>query len=258
MYERISKIKIKDAVLLKQKKHRDELNVFVAEGEKIAGEVLQSDLKIKAVIGTNEWLRKNNSLLKQAQYNVFEVNDDELIRISNLKTPNKVLVVIEIPEENNGIVCFKNKLSIVLDDIQDPGNLGTIIRLADWFGIENVICSEKSADVYNPKVIQASMGAFLRVKVHYKDLAVFFNEVDTSLPVYGAYLEGNNIYNEKLHNSGLLVMGNESKGISKTVSQFITNKITIPSFSMNDTQSESLNVSVATAIICSEFRRTGK
>jgi TrmH family RNA methyltransferase len=258
MFDRISKARLKELALLKQKKSRGEQVVFVAEGEKIVGEVLGSDLKVKTILGTKEWLLANKKKLQLSNFEVFEVYDEELARVSNLKTPNKVLVVAEIPEQKFNVHELKNKLTLVLDDIQDPGNLGTIIRLADWFGIENIICSENTVDVYNPKVIQSTMGAFLRVKLKYINLNVFFKEIDNSIPIYGAFLEGKDIYKEQLTSSGIIVMGNESKGISTEIGQFISNKITIPSFSKNDAKTESLNVSVATAIICSEFRREGK
>jgi TrmH family RNA methyltransferase len=189
----------------------------------------------------------------------IEVKPAELERISSLSTPNEVLAVCRIPEYKLDSKALENKLTLVLDDIRDPGNLGTIIRIADWFGIEDIVCSNESADAFNPKVVQSTMGSIARIKVHYTDLTGFLQpDVNNYKPVYGALLEGKNIYSEKLSSSGLIVIGNESKGISEPIQKLVTHKISIPSFSHfkpGGGEAESLNAAVATAVICSEFRR---
>ena len=171
-----------------------------------------------------------------------------------------MLAVCEIPKYELNLESLKGKLTLVLDDIKDPGNLGTIIRIADWFGIENIVCSPETVDVFNPKVVQATMGSISRIMVHYVPLMEFLEvqSLKFKVPVYGALLEGKNIYNEKLSTEGLIVIGNESKGISEKLLPFITEKISIPTFShykSNGGEAESLNAAIATSIICSEFRR---
>jgi RNA methyltransferase, TrmH family len=256
-FSKISKNKIKQIASLKQKKTRDDENLFIAEGEKIVTELLLSNRYIEIIAATADWLNENQKKLKNSK-EIFELNNEELERVSSLKTPNNVIAVIRKFENKFNINNLHNKLTLVLDHIQDPGNLGTIIRLADWFGIQNIICSENNAELYNPKVIQATMGAFLRVNVYYNDLETFFqnNIKSLQMPVYGAFLNGENIYTTKLSSSGFIIMGNESKGISSKLEKFITQKITIPNFTKNPEKSESLNVSIATAIVCSEFMRS--
>jgi TrmH family RNA methyltransferase len=167
------------------------------------------------------------------------------------------MAVVEIPEVEFGIISLKNKLTMCVDDIQDPGNLGTIIRICDWFGIENLICSNNSADLYNPKVIQASMGAFLRVKVFYQNLEEFIPEYSkiTSHPSIGTFLEGEDIYKTDLPKSALVVLGNEGKGISAEVEKLLDSKVFIPPYLQTQKHAESLNISTAAAVVCSEFRR---
>jgi RNA methyltransferase, TrmH family len=254
----LSKNQIKFVNSLKQKKYREEHDLFIAEGAKIVPELLNSDIKVKQVFATSEFLRKHkiNDPIER-----FEIKEAELERISTLMTPNEALALCEIPKYELDVDSLKDKLTLVLDDIKDPGNLGTIIRIADWYGIENIICSSTTADVFNPKVVQATMGSIARIKIHYVDLVEFFTEKVQSLklPVYGALLEGENIYSKKLTSKGFIVIGNESKGISEEVQKLITDKISIPSFSHIKENSigeaESLNAAIATAIICSEFRR---
>ncbi len=250
-----SKNRFKQLATLKQKKIRDNEGLFIAEGEKIVLELLGSKIETISIIGTKEWMASNKKFLSSAR-ELMEASEDELKRVSLMTTPNKVVAFAKIPETIFDINELNKKLTLVLDEIQDPGNLGTIIRIAEWFGIENVICSNNSVDLYNPKVIQATMGAFLRVKVIHLELNDFLRDIKKrfELPVYGAFLNGKNIYSANLAPYGLIVMGNESKGISKSIQQFIDEKITIPSFSLNSARIDSLNVSVATAIICSEFK----
>ena len=251
----LSKNTIKHIQSLSIKKYRTQFAEFIAEGEKIVLELLLSDFHIKSIYATPKWLDKNEKELQKADESIA-INEIELKKISNLSTPYGVLIICKIPKHELNIDLLKNELSIVLDNVQDPGNLGTIIRLADWFGIKNIICSKEIADCYNPKVIQATMGSITRVKMHYVDLATFFNEISTKtkLPVYGALLNGENIYKQKLNDKGIIVMGNESNGISKEIRSFIKQPLFIPSFNSNK-EIDSLNVAMATAIICSEFKR---
>jgi TrmH family RNA methyltransferase len=162
---------------------------------------------------------------------------------------------VKIPDIELSTNLLEGKLSLALDDIQDPGNMGTIIRLADWFGIDFIICSNSTVDVFSPKVVQASMGAISRVKVIYCDLQKTLSEYNKLIPIYGTFMGGSNIYNEKLASKAIIVMGNEGNGISPDVEKLITDKIHIPSFATNRSTVESLNVAMATSIVCSEFRR---
>lgn len=251
----LTKNQIKLIVSLKNKKSRDENRLFVAEGSKIVPEILKSSFTVHSLYGKETWLKENNYLFGGilGEGKVSNISTKELERISQLSSPNEVLALVEIKETKLEFSQLKNSLAIVLDEVKDPGNLGTIIRIADWFGIGQIICSPDSVDFYNPKVIQSTMGSFTRVEVHYMDLKKFFSENQKSikLPVYGAMLGGGNIYKEKLKTKGIILMGNESRGISEGLWPFIDHKLSIPSFG----GAESLNVSVATAIFCSEFRR---
>lgn len=253
----LSKNQIKFLNALKQKKIRDEHHLFVAEGNKIIPELLASAIKVKQVYSISPAIEK---LMIRDDVEYVDVKPADLERISSLTTPNEMLAVCEIPTYHLNIPELKNKLTLVLDTIKDPGNLGTIIRIADWFGIETVVCSNESADAFNPKVVQATMGSIARIKVHYTDLneLLLLNQQELKLPVYGALLEGENIYSKQLPHAAFILIGNESRGISTTLIPHITHKITIPSFShFKSTQgeTESLNAAIATSIICSEFRR---
>jgi TrmH family RNA methyltransferase len=251
----LSKNRIKHLQSLSFKKNRSIHKEFIAEGEKIASELLQSTLHIKAIYASNQWLAKNRQLLHKIT-EIVETSTDELKKISNLSSPNEVLLLCAIPSYELKAEALKTQLSIVLDNVRDPGNLGTIIRLADWFGIENIICSEECADCFNPKVVQATMGSITRIKLHYVDLASFFKNLSklNDIPIYGALLNGKNIYHQKLSKHGIIMMGNESKGISPALIPYITQALQIPSFNLNS-EIDSLNVAMATAIICSEFKR---
>jgi RNA methyltransferase, TrmH family len=253
----LSKNQIKFVNSLKQKKYREEHNLFIAEGAKIVPELLASRIKVKQIFATSDFLRKNKI---DNETERFEIKETELERISTLMTPNEALALCEIPTFELDLETFKDKLTLVLDDIKDPGNLGTIIRIADWFGIENVVCSNETVDTYNPKVVQATMGSIARINVYYVNLTEFFQQQTTNnkQPVLGALLDGENIYSKQLPSSGFIVIGNESRGISEEIQQLITDKISIPSFSnykQNSGEAESLNAAIAAAIICSEFRR---
>lgn len=257
----VSKKEIGFVNALKEKKQRKIEGLFVAEGPKIAGELLDSNYHVHSLYATSEWIKKTKGL---AGKGVVEVTETELQKMSSLSTANEVLVVAKIPDHSLKVDELAEKLALVLDNIQDPGNMGTIIRIADWFGIDTIVCSETSVDVYNPKVIQATMGSIVRVKVYTNNLKTFLSTCKKELQsnVFGALLDGRNIYKETLAQKGLILMGNESKGISDELIEYVTHKITIPSFSNsfskanNLGEAESLNVSVAAAIICSEFRRS--
>lgn len=257
----LSKNQLKFVSSLKQKKFREEHNLFIAEGTKIVTELLQSKIKVKQVFATAGFLSKVK-IDKGIEWS--EVKENELDRLSAQVTANEVLAVCEIPEyilNNNEL---NDKLTLVLDEIKDPGNLGTIIRIADWFGIETIICSKGTVDAFNSKVVQATMGSISRIKLHYLDLIEFFEEFkkdqpdNLKFPIYGALLEGSSIYSQQLSSNGFIVIGNESKGISDNIKPYITDKISIPSFSYTKaggSEAESLNAAIASSIICSEFRR---
>ena len=250
----LSKNKIKLISSLDQKKNRLSVGLFVAEGKKLVSDLLQSDFAVSEVFCTNNIALELSNFKLGQRINILD--KEELSKISFLKTTPEIIALCEIPNPVVNWDEISHNLTLVLDEIQDPGNLGTIIRLADWFGIRNIICSENCADLYNPKVVQATMGAFTRVRIHYVSLTGFLEQAtQLKIPVYGAFLEGENIYQCELTENGLLVMGNEGKGISDKVSELISRKINIPSYPDGVITSESLNVAVATSVICSEFRR---
>ena len=228
---------------LATKQGREEQGAFIAEGEKLVGEIRNSKLRIRKIYQTKP-------LFADAEM----VSEKEMERISQLKTANSVLAVVETPKSKISSVKPDSNLVLALDRVQNPGNLGTIIRLADWFGISDIVCSEDSADCFNPKVVQATMGAILRVRVHYTNLAKWLGE-QRGAKVYGTFLEGENIYSAQLDKSGIIVMGNEGQGISTEVAATVSHKLLIPPYPADRSGSESLNVAVATAVICSEFRR---
>ena len=246
----LSKNQIKFIKSLAQKKHRDESVCFLAEGNKLVADLLPH-FDCDLLFCESSWLATQGDI-NASQIEIANAGDID--KVSLLKNPQQVLAVFRQPQYELNIEELSEKLSLVLDCIQDPGNLGTIIRIADWFGIENIICSSDTADLYNSKTVQATMGALARVKVHYTDLAVFLKEI-SFLPVYGTYLDGTDIYTKKLSNKGFIIMGNEGNGISPEIEQFINEKLYIPNYPDNRDTSESLNVAVATAITCAEFRR---
>ncbi len=251
----LSKNKIKLITSLTRKKFREEENLFFAEGEKIVEDILFSGLSLVTILATKSWIKQSGHLVSP-KAEIIECNDEEMKKVSQLKSVPPVIAVCQLPQHTFSVQNCKDSLTLVLDDIQDPGNMGTIIRLADWFGIETVIASKGSADAFNPKVVQASMGAICRVNVFYLDLPSTLTELkELQIPVYGTFLDGENIYTQNLSKNGLLIMGNEGKGISPEVEKMVENRIHIPSFSIQETGSESLNVAIATSIACSEFKR---
>ncbi len=243
----ISKNQIKYIRQLEQKKFRKRENCFVAEGPKVVGDLMKR-YQPKAIFATRAWL-DGAGIGSQAT----EITDEELRRISFLQNPQQVLALFFIPST---IFYQPSTLSLALDSVQDPGNLGTIIRIADWFGIDTIYCSEDTADAYNPKVVQATMGSLAHVHIIYCDLLQLFDALPPSYPVYGTLLDGDDIYQQPLSQEGIIVMGNEGNGISEAVRQRVTRRLLIPNFHQGES-AESLNVAIATAITCSEFRRRG-
>lgn len=247
----ISKSRIKLINSLSQKKYRDESGLFIAEGTKLVTD-LAAAFRCPYLVATSDWLKQNNSV--QA-HEYEEITDDELSKISNQKSPQGVLAVFEKPAYTINKQELSQSLSLALDEVQDPGNLGTIIRIADWFGIHDIFCSENSADAFGPKTVQATMGALARVRVHTLNLESFLSEQRVQLPVYGTFMNGENIYSKTLTPNGIIVMGNEGNGISTPIEKLVTERLLIPDFPTGQASSESLNVGVATALVCAEFRR---
>jgi RNA methyltransferase, TrmH family len=253
---------IKFITSLKHKKYRRQHRLFIIEGEKMVEELSVSGLSIHSVYATGEWIREHGSvkdLFKEKALPLYEISKQELSRISTLSTPNNVLAVVHIPSREIATGELACSLSLVLDNIQDPGNLGTLVRSADWFGIHNIILSSGSAEVTSPKVVQSTMGSILRVNTYYADLPSFLKLPEISkLPVYGAFTMAPDLYSIPLENRGLIVLGNESHGISAGIEKLVTRRFSIPSFPGHQDSAESLNVAVAGSIIISEFRRREK
>jgi TrmH family RNA methyltransferase len=251
----LSKALLKQITSLELRKYRKESGLFIAEGGKTVTDLIKAGMTAEKIIATQEWLSTNKIPGKQM---IVEATEEELKRASFLRTPQGVIGIFKQPLHEIEHTAPHGRLCLALDNVQDPGNLGTIIRIADWFGIEEIFCSIGSADAYNPKTIQATMGAIARVKVHYVDLPGFIASLGDSTPVYGTFLNGDDIYNNELTSNGLIVMGNEGNGISDKCASLISRRILIPNYPQGRITSESLNVSTATAIICSEFRRRSR
>jgi TrmH family RNA methyltransferase len=254
----LSRNQVKHIHSLKQKKFREIHRQFLAEGSKLILDILESQTRVIAVYATAEWLKQNEQVLLSKKIPFTEISGEEMERITALSSPSPALAIAEIPEGPILPGKIVQDLILVLDDIKDPGNLGTIIRIADWFGIGFIVCSENTVDLYNPKVIQASMGSVARVSVAYGNLPAFLSSLDPAVEIYGTFAEGENIYSTLLDPKGIIVIGNESAGISPEVFSKITCKISIPSYSPaagHESHAESLNASIAAAIVCSEFRR---
>ena len=250
----LSKNQIKSVRSLSLKKNRDEQRLFVAEGEKLVEDLLPF-LACRSLFATSDWAATHAkpSILDYVMVDGL----DEMKKISFLSTPTPVLAVFEQPDLVLNISSLKNELILVLDEVQNPGNLGTILRVADWFGITHVVCSHTSADVFNPKTVQATMGALARVNVHYVDLIDFFTRYQQlELPIYGTFLDGESLYKTKLSGVGAILFGNEGKGISAQIESFVSSRLFIPNYPSDRKTSESLNVAISSAIVCAEFRRT--
>jgi TrmH family RNA methyltransferase len=239
----LSKNQIKLITSLQQKKQRFAHRLFFAEGIKGIQELLESNFELVHLYTTQ------NDFDEVSNDKKVLINEQELKKITALATPNTCLAVFKIPNEKK---ITESGLILALDSIRDPGNLGTILRLCDWFGIQEIICSKETVDIYNPKVIQATMGSLARVNVNYIDLVPFISQ--TNLPVFGTFMDGTNIYKSDLPQEGIIVMGNEANGISSEIEKLIKNRLAIPRFGTLQ-KTESLNVATATAIILSEFRR---
>ena len=240
----VSKNQIKLITSLVQKKYRKQHQLFFAEGTKVIQELLQSNFELEHLYITKPMFSDVSESKKTI------ISDSDLKKITALATANDCLAVFKIPQEKQ---IVNSGLVVALDDIRDPGNLGTIIRLCDWFGISQIVCSEQTVDLYNPKVVQATMGSIARVNITYLDLESYLAEAKTE--IFGTFMDGENLYKRQLPTSGIIVLGNEANGISKIIEEKVTQKIAIPRFG-NLQLTESLNVATATAIVLSEFKRS--
>tara|TARA_R110002050_G_scaffold34196_1_gene86505 strand:- start:18562 stop:19293 length:732 start_codon:yes stop_codon:yes gene_type:complete len=239
----LSKNHIKLITSLQQKKYRQKHNLFIAEGVKVVNELLNSNFEVEQLFITGDFV------ISSKTENSISISEAELKKISQLKTPNKVVGLFKIPERHP---AKDTGLIVALDAINDPGNLGTIIRLCDWFGVQKLICSTTTVDCYNQKVVQASMGSLTRVEIIYTDLVEYLKEIE--LPTFIADMDGENVYKSDLPKEAILVMGNEANGVSDEIKKLVESKISIPRFG-NIQETESLNVATATAILLSEFKR---
>jgi TrmH family RNA methyltransferase len=239
----ISKNQIKLITSLSQKKYRQKHKLFIAEGVKVVGEFLASSFELETLFCLDSFESK------VSDQKIVRISENDLKKISSLKTPNKMLGLFRIPTQKPQ---KNSNLIMALDAVNDPGNLGTIIRLCDWFGVDQIICSNDTVDSFNQKVVQASMGSLTRVSIHYLDLANYLT--NTNLPAFIADMDGVNVYNTQLPKEGILVMGNEANGVCEEIKQLVTTKIAIPRFGAIQ-ETESLNVATASAILLSEFRR---
>jgi TrmH family RNA methyltransferase len=243
----LTKNQIKHIKSLQIKKNRYHLSQFIIEGEKMVEELLSSKMSINRIFGTKKWIDKNSSKLSLTEFNV--VTERELAMISNLTNPNNVLALVNInPSKFN--YNDLNSITLILDEINDPGNLGTIIRLCDWFNVSNIICSKNSVDVFNSKVVQSSMGSLFRVNVFYKDLISFFNDCPYDRPIYGTFLSGINIKDVVIEKDSFIIMGNEANGISRPIELLVDERLTINNISG---KAESLNIASATSILLYQF-----
>ncbi|MCX6291905.1 MAG: RNA methyltransferase [Bacteroidetes bacterium] len=254
----LSKNKISFITSLHQKKFRKLEQLFIAEGEKVVSELLSSGYDVKTIVATASFLEKHHRAIMNSGAEQVEVSEKELGKVSVLTTPNEVLAVAAIPSLIPGEIDYHDTLTLALDDVSDPGNLGTIIRIADWFGILNIVCSNETVECFNAKVVQASMGSLFRVNMLYADLDSFLSGIPANqdVNVYGTALDGKNIYEDELSSHGIIVLGSESKGIRDELKKYFTESLLIPSFHPGKNKTaDSLNVAATAAIVCSEFRR---
>ena len=248
----LSKAKVKFIHSLELKKFRNENNVFVAEGNKLVADMLPA-FACDLLIAKPEWLDQHPRL--QAG-EIIEAEADDIRKASFLKSPQDVLAIFQRPAWQLSDVHPESDLVLALDGVQDPGNLGTIIRLADWFGITHIVCNKDTVDVFSPKTVQATMGALAHVQVHYTDLEAYLSEQSAhNVPLYGTFLDGENLYGKQLTTNGIIIMGNEGNGIRPNIEKLVNEKLYIPNYPEGQETSESLNVAIATAVICAEFRR---
>ena len=253
----LSKAKIQLIRSLEQKKFRAQHGLFVMEGDKAVRELLIASFATEYLMAKPAWLKQLPDSLSAKANQIIEINDKELSQISFMKTPNQVIALARIPEYILDLDELTGCLSLYLNRVQDPGNLGTIIRLADWFGIRHVLCDEGCADPFHPKTVQSTMGSIIRVKTYQTDQS-FFQQLKNKypdFPVFGTFLDGENLFRTPLSSRAVIVMGNESKGISDEAAQYVNRRALIPSYPTDQPTSESLNVATAAAIVCAEFRR---
>ncbi len=246
----ISKNQVKYIRSLALKKYRDQYRCFVAEGPKVVADLMAAD-DPEMLVATADWF---NTVGVSPRPNDIIVNEDELRKVSFLQHPQQVIGIFRIPDEEILYDVCLNELCLALDKVQDPGNLGTIIRIADWFGITTIFCSVDTADAYNPKVVQATMGSIARVRIIYTELCEMLDKLPANIPVYATSLDGDDIYNQDLSQTGLIIMGNEGKGVSSQVMSRVNRRLFIPCY-RHARGIDSLNVAVATAITCAEFKR---
>jgi len=244
----LSKNTLKFIKSLQQKKFRKQEQSFFVEGSKNVTELLSSDFEVTQLLFTSKFAKENSGLVLDFEGEKYEVTQKTLESVGTFQSNDSALAVSKI-KDNKDIEPQSNEWLIALDDVRDPGNLGTIIRIADWYGIKKLLLSNESADFYNPKVLHASMGSFTRLSFYYTDLVDYLAKLN--LPVFGAFLDGEIIYNTEFGEGGIILMGNESNGISKTLEKLVDHKVTIPRFG----QAESLNVAIATSIFCDNVRR---
>jgi TrmH family RNA methyltransferase len=245
---------------LRQKKFREYHNLFMVEGEKMVLELAESNpgsrFQIKELYATAEWIERHAALLQARRMTYYEATPREISRVSNLVTPQAVIALVTIPGERFNAEELVNTPVLAFESIRDPGNLGTIIRTADWFGIRQIVCTPDSTELFNPKVVQSTMGAITRVQVHYLEIETLLkNREMKTKAVLGTFLDGENIYETPLEPDPFILFGNESHGLSNRFDPYIQRKISIPSFSHEVKGSESLNVASSVAVICSELRR---
>ena len=259
----LSKNRIKLIRSLARKKIRQSEGLFIAEGEKLLHEILNNlasgrkNYLLHSVIGTGDWIAENREALT-GEPEIIEASPAELKQVSTQQAPNQALAIVKMPEKTNPVPYLKEGLSLGLSQLRDPGNLGTIIRTADWFGIRHIICSPDSVDLYNPKVIQSSMGSFLRVSVHYLDLEALLGEmkVDKNFRVYAGGMKGENLFESNPWSPSMILLGNESQGLPSALSSMADQTLSIPHHDVGS-HAESLNVAMAAAVFCAEFRRLG-
>jgi TrmH family RNA methyltransferase len=248
---------------LQQKKHREKQSLFLLEGDKIITDLLStgemSDQNTVMICASSEWIRKQSATGSPLLKNMIEARREDLKKLSALQTPPEVMAVMKIPATIFDPEILKSDLTLVFDQVRDPGNLGTIIRTADWFGIRKIVCSHGSVDQYNNKAVQASMGSVMRVQVHYTNLQeLFITAARLKIPVYGTTMDGDDLFDTPVKNPGIIVFGNESTGIDPIYEPFFKTKLRIPDFPVGKSATESLNIASSVAVICSELRRRNR
>lgn len=250
----VSKATVSRVYRLGEAKFRHSLNLFKAEGTKLVLDTIDA-FEAESIYATAEWVERHGGRLGSRP--VVTCSRADLERMSSLSTAADVIAVYHIPVREFDPSVASRRLVLALDTIQDPGNLGTIVRVADWFGVNTIVCSRETVDLYNPKTVQATMGALSRVSVHYLDLPAYLESLDEDTPVYGTFLDGDSIYTAPLEQRGVVVIGNEGRGISPAVADTVSRRLTIPSYPADSPTSESLNAAIATAITLSTFRQHG-